>query len=66
MPSIGTAKIRIAFGDTLPAAASSPAMATAMENPGAEPATPIMIDSKNDSELAFNSVLISQPPLLRL
>jgi hypothetical protein len=36
-------------------------MATAMENPGAEPATPMMMDSKNDSEFAFNSVLISQP-----
>jgi hypothetical protein len=29
-----------------------------MENPGAEPATPMIIDSKNDREFAFNSVLI--------
>ena len=63
MPSIGTAKISSAFGETVPAVASSPAMATAIEKPGAEPATPMMIDSKNDSESAFSSVLIPRPLL---
>src|SRR3978361_1569652 len=64
MPSIGTAKINSAFGATVPAAPSKPAMATAIENPGALPATPIMMDSKNDNEPAFNSAIYFCPCLL--
>lgn len=64
MPSIGTAKISIALGETDPAPASSPVMATAMENPGALTATPMKIYTKNDKEFTFKSVLIIPAPVV--
>ena len=58
MPSIGSANTSTAFGATAAGGRSRPEIATAIEKPGALPATPMMIDSKKDRESAFSSVLI--------
>src|SRR5580704_13923959 len=58
MPSIGTAKIKSAPGDKVPAVPNSTAVVTAIVNPGALPATPITRDSMKESDPAFSSVCI--------
>src|SRR5580658_4903578 len=56
MPSIGTAKMRSAPGDNVPAVPRRTAVVTAMVKPGALPATPITSDSMKESEPAFSAV----------
>ncbi|MGA7538858.1 MAG: hypothetical protein WBW93_08825 [Steroidobacteraceae bacterium] len=51
---MGSAKISTAFGENKPAVVNRPGIATAIEKPGALPATPMMIDSKNERESAFS------------
>src|SRR5487761_2750243 len=64
MPSIGSANTSTAFGDCTPAVSSRLEIATAIEKPGALPATPMMINLKNERESAFSSVLIDSRGLL--
>src|SRR5947207_1422460 len=58
MPSIGTAKIKSAPGESVPAVPSRTAVVTAMVQPGALPAMPITTDSKSESAPAFSSVFM--------